>query len=100
MYHNNCCVRYLSELLHTSEQSIDCEMALRKTIEKYSVSDKVNKTYDHRFFKVTGEKLPKDDDFEIAGIKFRWWNISDLEVEPKTVENNSEIVAAVKNEVL
>lgn len=91
---------YLSELLQISEDVIHCEMSLRKTVEKYSVSDKVNKTYDHRFFKVAVDNLREDDDFEIAGVKFKWWNMADLETDPKTVKNNAEIVATVKNEVL
>lgn len=91
---------YLAELLQVSEENIHGEMVLRKTIQKYSVSDKVNKTYDHRFYKMAVDNLGDDNDFEIAGVKFKWWHLSDLETDQQTVKNNADIVAVVKNEVL
>ena len=91
---------YLAEFLQVPESSIHAEMSLRAFTEKYSVSDKVNKIYDHRFFKVSVDNLNEEEQFELAGTKFKWWTISDLEIDPDTKAHNSEIVATVKNEVL
>ena len=91
---------YLAELLHTPAGSIHAEMSLRAFTEKYSVSDKVSKLYDHRFFKVSVDNLNEEEQFELAGTKFKWWRVSDLEADPDTIAHNSEIVATVKNEVL
>ena len=90
----------LAELLRTPIDSIHAEMSLRAFTEKYSVSDKVRKLYDHRFFKVSVDNLNEEEQFELAGTKFKWWRISDLEADPDTIAHNSEIVAMVKNEVL
>ena len=46
------------------------------------------------------DNLGDDNDFEIAGVKFKWWHLSDLETDQQTVKNNADIVAVVKNEVL
>lgn len=92
---------HLASLFNISIDSISGSYALQEFTEKYSVSDKCDKTYDHRFYKISIDNLPEDNDtFEIDGTKYKWWNINDLEIDAKTVENNSEIVAKIKNEVL
>ena len=90
---------YLQVTFGIPEDS-ECSLRLRQYTHKYSVSDKVDKVYYHRFFRIMTDKLPDTEEFEINGNKCRWWNISDLEVDPKTQKNNAEIIAAVKNEVL
>ena len=93
----------VQEYLHVTfklPEDSECSLRLRQYTRKYSVSDKVNKVYYHRFFRIMTDKLPDTEEFEINGNKCRWWNISDLEVDPKTQKNNAEIIAAVKNEVL
>jgi hypothetical protein len=84
----------LAELLRTPAHSIHAEMSLRALTEKYSVSDKVSRLYDHRFFKVSVDNLNEEEQFELAGTKFKWWRISDLEADSDTIAHNSEIVAA------
>ena len=78
----------------------ECSLKLRQYTRKYSVSDKVDKIYYHRFFRIMTDKLPDTEEFEINGNKCSWWTMSDLEVDPKTQKNNAEIIATVKNEVL
>lgn len=94
-------VKYLSETFHIDEIRVHCNLSLTQCTRKHSESDKLFKVYYHRFFKVSVEGLPTDkDEFEIDGIRYRWWSMQDLEIDPKTRLNNSEIVATVKNEVL
>lgn len=95
----NLVQEYLQVTFNLPEDS-ECSLKLRQYTRKYSVSDKVNKVYYHRFFRIMTDKLPDTEEFEINGNKCRWWNISDLEADPKTQKNNAEIIAAVKNEVL
>lgn len=92
---------YLSVLFNIPEDRINTSLRLTDYTRKYSVSDKIDKVYFHRYFKVTADDLNTDnDEFEINGTKYRWWSISDLEIDPKSVQYNSEIIATVKNEVL
>ena len=95
----NLVQEYLQVTFNLPEDS-ECSLKLSQYTRKYSVSDKVDKVYYHRFFRIMTDKLPDTEEFEINGNKCRWWNISDLEVDPKTQKNNAEIIAAVKNEVL
>ena len=89
------------DLFNIPEDRINTSLRLTDYTRKYSVSDKIDKVYFHRYFKVTADDLNTDnDEFEINGTKYRWWSISDLEIDPKSVQYNSEIIATVKNEVL
>ena len=91
---------YFSDLTLAGRAQTECVLKYQEYTSKYSVSDKVHKVYYHRFFQINSDTLPETEEFEISGNRFRWWNIGDLEVDPKTRENNAEIVATVKNRIL
>jgi hypothetical protein len=48
---------------------------------------------------LNSDDFPQTEEFEINGSKYKWWRIEDLELDPKTIESNAEIVAAIKNEL-
>lgn len=91
---------YFSSMAQVDRNSINCCLKYHEYTSKYSVSDKIQKFYYHRFFVLTSEGLPDADEFEIGGRKFRWWFINDLEVDDNTRKHNAEIVATVKNKIL
>lgn len=91
---------YFSTIAEVDRNKIKCNLTYQEYTDKCSVSDKIQKIYYHRFFVITAEDLPDTDEFEVNGNKFRWWYISDLEVDQKTKKHNAEIVATVKNKVL
>ena len=62
-------------------------------------SDNIEKVYYHRYFVINSDDFPQTEEFEINGSKYKWWRIEDLELDPKTIESNAEIVAAIKNEL-
>ena len=92
---------YLNAVLGiNNEDAAQCKLSFSEHTRKYSVSDNVFKVYYHRFFKVATSCLPETEEFEICGTRYRWWYFADLEIDPKTQQNNSEIIATVKREVL
>lgn len=91
---------YFSSLIKVDRDKIKCCLKYQEYTNKYSVSDKIQKIYYHRFFEITSENLPDTEEFEISGHKFRWWYINDLEVDEQTKKYNAEIVATVKNKIL
>ena len=86
-------------MLELSEKTVDCHLALTKTERKQSKSDNIEKVYYHRYFVINSDDFPQTEEFEINGSKYKWWRIEDLELDPKTIESNAEIVAAIKNEL-
>jgi hypothetical protein len=91
---------YLADIFQVDVEAISIATALRRYVEKYSVSDKTNKNYDMRFLVVSIEGISEVDEFEVNGHNYKWMYMSDLEVDPLTVKYNSEVFAIVKNEVL
>ena len=90
---------HVSSMLELSEKTVDCHLALTKTERKQSKSDNIEKVYYHRYFVINSDDFPQTEEFEINGSKYKWWRIEDLELDPKTIESNAEIVAAIKNEL-
>lgn len=91
---------YLADIFQVDVEAISIATALRRYVEKYSVSDKTNKNYDMRYLVVSIEGISEVDEFVVNGHNYKWMYMSDLEVDPLTVKNNSEVFAIVKNEVL
>lgn len=66
---------------------------------KYSVSDKMNKIYEHKLYFANISNfndLIKNEQFEINGKKFKWMTIEQMEQDKTIQEKNTDIVEFVK----
>ena len=74
---------YLSQAVHT----------------KYSVSAGEIRTYHHRFYKASLNPFPqhlKADSFEIAGNRYRWMGLAEMERDEEIMGKDGDIVEYVK----
>lgn len=81
---NKCNIIYKFDKIHT----------------KFSQRDKIEKEYHHYFFEVVIEE-PNNEmcnkEFELDGIKFKWYTYDELLQDKRIQEVNSDIVGYIKN---
>ena len=88
--------KYVSEKLKINEEDIKSEYIGKKTHTKFSESAKINKEYEHYFFKVNTKLYNDDTYFYIDNIKYGWYSYNELENDKRIQEVNSDIVGFIK----
>lgn len=94
----NICGR-LSSQLKIPASSINLELKDEAVHEKYSRSDNVRKTYEHKLYNASIASFPdaeREDNFTVDGIRYRWMSIHDMENNHIIKEINSDVVSFVK----
>lgn len=89
----------LSGQLKISPDSIKLEPKAEAIHEKYSVSDSINKVYDHKLYDAAFAEYPagiRNGHFVIDGTKYAWMSISEMESDPRIIDINQDVVGFVK----
>lgn len=92
----------LSSDLKVDTKYIDVDFVYEEIYRKYSVSDKINKFYEHKFYYVIIKKykdILKSDKFEIDGKKYSWMTINEMEHDEKIIEKNMDVVNIIKHNI-
>jgi hypothetical protein len=90
--------QYLSKSLKVPAASITLEYRTKNIHPKYSYSDKVMKTYEHKLYKASILDFPsslEQDQFQIDGIQYCWMSIEQMRNNPTIEERNGDIVKFV-----
>ena len=86
----------ISEQLNVDEGIIDATLVGQKQHKKFSESAKTEKDYLHYFYNVNLNTKLKDEDFELNGVKYKWFSYPDLLNDKRIQEVNSDIVTLVR----
>lgn len=89
----------ISSDLKIDVSDISLDFVGQEIHEKYSVKDKVNKVYCHRFYRANISKFPdmaKCDQFECDGKVYHWRTMAEMEDDKNTMEKNKDIIGYVK----
>ena len=92
-------IKKLSAELQLDEQYIKVDYKTQEIQSKFSESDKIQKTYEHKLYCAEishFSKQHKQDSFEINGKKFKWMTIEQMEQDEKKKKKNLDVVDLVK----
>ena len=90
---------HLSSELKIPKGTIALRYVTSDLREKYSVSAKKNKVYDHKFYLARVEKFNQrmeNDEFEIDSKRYYWKTLDQLEQDKNVIEKNQDILNVVK----
>ena len=70
--------------------------------EKYSVSDKVRKHYDHTFYEadITSSGISsilQKNTFKIDGYRYRWFTIAEMQRSTDMMRKNDDIINRIRS---
>lgn len=87
---------YIGEKLKV--EKVNCRFLFDKIHKKFSQSDKVEKEYHHYFFEIKLEQkeILDNTDFEIAGIKYKYFSHEELLKDERIKEVNNDIIQFIK----
>lgn len=89
----------VSDNLGIDRHILNCRYITSRVQEKYSVSHKENRIYNHRLYEVYMSNMPSDFmnmDFVVNNIHYYWMTIADMEKDSNILEKNIEVVDFVK----
>ena len=92
-------IKKLSAELQLDEQYIKVDYKTQEIQSKFSESDKIQKTYEHKLYCAEishFSKQHKQDSFEINGKKFKWMTIEQMEQDENIKKKNLDVVDLVK----
>lgn len=92
----------LSNILKIEKKDISLVYKTERIYEKYSVSDKIDKIYEHRIYKAEISDFTdilKSNEFTIDGVKYFWMTIQDMENDTQIKEKNLDVVNIIKDTV-
>ena len=95
-------IHQLANALHLPDSSIQLTYKTEDYTTKYSVKDKVTKTYDHKFYVATISDYPEvlqQDSFVIDDEHYYWMTYRNMADDSRIREANMEIVDFVKDNV-
>ena len=101
MKENNL-IENLSSNLSINRSSIRCEIKGNQVDEKYSVSHKEMRTYNHRLYEVSISNFPeimRNDNFMLNGKHYFWMSIDDMRKDKEIIKKNLEIVEFVYSHI-
>lgn len=90
----------VSHRLKINASDISIRYIAQSIHEKFSVSHKENRVYCHRLYLVSIKNFPsqlKKSTFEVDGTSYKWMSLSEMEMDQRIMEVNSDIVQFVKN---
>lgn len=86
----------ISEKLNIDKELIGVSLVGKKQHKKFSESAKKEKEYIHYFYNINLDTKLNDNEFEINGINYKWFSISDLMNDERIQKVNSDIIQFVK----
>lgn len=86
----------VSSKLNIKKENIKVTLLGIKKHKKFSESAKIEKNYKHFFYKLELKKPFNNDDFEINGIHYKWFDDNDFINDVRIQKVNSDIVQFVK----
>lgn len=92
-------IKKLSSELQLDERYIKVDYKTQKIQSKFSESDKIQKTYEHKLYCADishFNNLLKQNSFEINGKKFKWMTIEQMEQDENIKKKNLDVVDLVK----
>ena len=98
----NNLIENLSSSLSINRSSIHCEIKGNQVDEKYSVSHKEMRTYNHRLYEVSISNFPeimRNDNFTLNGKHYYWMSIDDMRKDKEIIKKNLEIVEFVHSHI-
>lgn len=98
----NNLIENLSSNLSINRSSIRCEIKGNQVDEKYSVSHKEMRTYNHRLYEVSISNFPeimRNDNFMLNGKHYYWMSIDDMRKDKEIIKKNLEIVEFVYSHI-
>lgn len=93
---SNAVENKVADALKIDKKLIKVSLVDSKRHKKFSESAKIEKEYTHYFYNVNLDLKLNDNDFEIDGIKYKWFSYSDLLNDRRIQEVNSDIVQFIK----
>ena len=93
----------ISADLGVDRRKLSCHYVTSRVQEKYSVSHKENRIYNHRLYEVSLSKYPektKTDDFVVNGIHYYWMSVEEMEQDDNIMQKNREVVDFVKEKII
>lgn len=82
--------------LNIEKELINVSLVGNRRYEKFPESDKIQKEYIHYFYRVDLDAELNDNEFEINGVKYKWFSYSDLMNDERIQQVNSDIVQFIK----
>lgn len=92
-------IEKISSDLQIDKGQINCRYITSRIQEKYSVSHKENRVYNHRLYEVKIDGLPEifqKSDFIKGGKHFYWMSLSEMERDDNIAKKNLEVIDFVK----
>lgn len=89
----------ISDNLGIGRDSLKCRYISSRVQEKYSVSHKENRIYNHRLYDVEISDMPEafmEQDFVVNDRHYYWMTIADMEKDSNIIEKNIDVVDFVK----
>lgn len=93
---------YLSRHLGIPTDAIRLSVVDKWEHEKYSVSDKVRKKYNHTFYEAEITSIGKDKNlqktaFKIDGYRYRWFTIAEMQRNTNMMSKNDDIINRIRS---
>lgn len=90
----------LKQMLEIEKEDISISFIGEKTHKKFSESAKIEKEYQHYFYKVkllkSKEKFNQKE-FECFDIKYKWFSFEEFQKDERIQKVNSDIIQFVKS---
>ena len=92
----------LSKQLKIPAEQISAQFVTSRIQQKFSVSDRQVKVYDHRLYRITlpASDLMKQDSFIIDDRQFCWKTIDEMRADPEIQEKNLDVVSFVEESII
>ena len=90
----------LKQMLEIEKEDISISFIGEKTHKKFSESDKIEKEYQHFFYKVNILKNIEEfnkKEFECFDIKYKWFSFEEFQKDERIQKVNSDIIQFVKS---
>lgn len=91
--------RLISDHLQLPEGDVSLTRKDFRVTEKFSVSDQVDKKYEHTLYLASIETFPdvfRSDRFTVNGVDFRWMTIKEMKEDPEIMKKNKDVVETLE----
>ena len=85
----------IKEMLNIEKEDVEISFVGEKIHKKFSESDKIEKEYQHFFYKVN--ILKNIEEFQCFNIKYKWFSFKEFENDERIQKVNSDIIQFVKS---
>ena len=86
----------IANSLEIDTNKIQVSFVGKKQHRKFSESAKIEKEYIHYFYNVKIDTKLNDKEFEVKGLKYKWFSYSNLMKDERIKKVNSDIIQFVK----